>query len=94
MHKIRVSAVKTLETGKFNAETAEYENPAKATIKWDKSVKLAEAAQYNNQDAVILTEMEYKALSEGQGSGMSEIMRERLKTALASVLSVLDEKEE
>ena len=89
MHKIRVSAVKTLETGKFNADTALYENPCKATIKWDKTIPLTEAGAYNNQEAVILTTAEYETLKEGFTGSISTEFADRLIGGLEALLNQL-----
>jgi len=66
MNKVKIVGIKTLESGKFNGDTGEMENPAKGTIKFEKGITLREAAIYNNEDAVILTVPEYEALTSGK----------------------------
>lgn len=66
MHRVRIVGVKTLESGKFNGDTGEMENPCKGTIKWEKAIPLTEAGRYNNTEAVILTQEEYDALTSGK----------------------------
>ena len=89
MHKVKVVGVKTLETGKFDADTATWENPCKATIKWNKSTPLTEAAGYNNQDVIIMTADEYNALTEGKDYVMPEAIRQSLLTAIKAMEAVL-----
>lgn len=89
MHRVKVSAVKTLETAKFDAEKAQWTNPPKATIKWAEEVTLADAAIYNNQEVIILTVGEYETLKEGFKGSISPDMRERLSHALTLVLDLL-----
>lgn len=94
MHKVKIVGVKTLETGKFNAETAEMENPCKGTIKWDKGIQLTEAGLYNNTEAWLLTEAEKQALTEGKDYLMPESIRQGLKTVASTILDLLSDKED
>jgi len=91
MHKIRVVGIKTLETGKFNAESAEMENPCKGTIKFGKEIQLTEAGIYNNSEAWLLTDAEKKALTEGKDWIMPEEVKQGLGTLARMILDILNE---
>lgn len=93
MHKVKVVSVKTLETGKFDADKAEYTNPPKATIKWHENTPLVEVAIYNNQEAILLTVDEYKALTEGKEWLMPEHVRQGIRTLATMLLDLLDDTE-
>ena len=93
MHKVKIVGVKTLETPKFDADTAQWENPVKGTVRWGKEVSLASAAIYNGQDVVIMTVDEYNRLVEGKDFAMPEEMRQAMKTAITVMMDILDGKE-
>lgn len=93
MHKIKIVGVRTLETSKFDGETGEMENPCKATLKWDRSVKLTEAGLYNNMDTIIMSQAEYEALTSGkEGYIMPDTVRQALITAINVMKDLLEEK--
>ena len=93
MHKVKIVGVRTLETGKFSGESAEMENPCKATVKWNNNVKITEAGIYNNTDVYILTESEYQALTEGKDYLIPEHVRQGLKTVATAMLDLLSDEE-
>ena len=93
MQKIRITGVRTLETGKFDADKAEYCNPPKATIKWSETTPLTEAAIYNNTEAYLLTESEYQALTEGKDYLMPEHVKQGLKMVATTILDLLSDEE-
>lgn len=99
MHKVTIVGVGTLQTGKFDADKAEFVNPVKAAIKWDLNVDLAEVAIYNNcgvgtkAKAVLLTEEEYEALISGKSWIMPEQIFQSVKTAITVLKDLIDNAE-
>jgi len=90
MHKVRVVGIKTLETGKFNAELAEMENPCKGTIKFSKEIPLTIAGAYNNSEAWLFTDEEKRALTEGKDWIMPETVKQQLKILMAAFMDLLN----
>lgn len=93
MTKVKVTGVRTLETGKFDANKAEYTNPPKATIKWSETTPLTEAAIFNNTEAWLLTDAEKVALTEGKDYLMPEHVMQGLKTIATTILDLLSDSE-
>jgi len=93
MQKIRITGVRTLETGKFDADKAEYTNPPKATIKWSEKTLLTEAAIFNNTEAWLMTDAEKQALTEGKDYLMPEHVKQGLKTVATTILDLLSDEE-
>ena len=92
MHRIKVVAVKTLESGKFDADKADFTNPPKATIKWNESIPLTEAAIYNNSEAVLMTLAEYETITSGKDWMLPESVRAGIKSVATMLLDLLEEK--
>ena len=96
MTKVKVVGVKTLETGKFNADKAEWTNPPKATVKWSEDTPLIEAAVFNNQEAILMSIKEYEALTSGKNYLIPVEFLEGLKMIASMILDLIKtcEKEE
>jgi len=93
VHKVKIVGVKTLESGKFNGDTGEMENPCKGIIKWDKSIEITEAGKYNNKDCIILTTAEYEAIASGRNTIVPTEFIGALKTIGTAVLDLVQEAE-
>lgn len=89
MTKVKVVGVKTLETGKFDADKAEWTNPPKATVKWSEDTPLIEAAVFNNQEAILMSIKEYEALTSGKNYLIPVEFLEGLKTVTTMLLDLL-----
>ena len=99
MHKVTIVGLGTLQTGKFDADKAEYVNPVKAAIKWDIGLDLEEVAKYNNcgvgqkLKAVIMMADEYEALTSGKNWLMPESSRQKILLAIDALKDSLTEDE-
>jgi len=85
MHYVTIVGVGTNEVPKFDADKAEWMNPAKGKIKWDETVDITEAGVYNNcgtgkkPKAVIMSQAEYEALTSGKNLSVPETVLDRLE---------------
>lgn len=93
MHKVKVVGVKRLESGKFNGDTGEMENPVKGVIKWGRDVHLTEAGLYDSCEAILMTVAEYENLTSGKDWSMSESTRQGIRALATTLLDFLEEKE-
>jgi len=97
MHYVTIVGVGTNEVSKFDADKAEWMNPAKGKIKWDETVDVTEAGVYNNcgtgkkPKAVIMSVAEYEALTSGKNWLMPEASRQKILLAIDALKDALTE---
>ena len=89
MHKVFIKGVRSLED-KFDKEKADWIAQRVATIRFDET-PLTEAAAYDKTVGWILTEEEYKGLTQGGNWIMPERTRQALKTVAAAILDMLQD---
>ena len=93
MHKVYIKGVRSLED-KFDKEKADWIPQKVATIRFDET-PLHEAALYDKTYGYVLTEAEYKQLTDGREGGwvMPEQVRQAFVTAINVMKDLMEDKE-
>ncbi|MBT9138985.1 MAG: hypothetical protein DDT31_01565 [Syntrophomonadaceae bacterium] len=97
MHFVTIVGIGTNEVPKFDADKAEWMNPAKGKIKFDENVDVTEAGIYNNcgtgkkPKAVVMTMAEYEAVTSGKNWLMPEVARQKILLAIDALKDALTE---
>lgn len=91
MHRVYIKGVRSLED-RFDKEKADWIAQRVATIRFD-DAPLTEAAAYDKTVGWILTDEEYKRLTEGrEGWNMPENVRQAFITAINVMKDLMEEK--